>query len=726
MENKIAFIICVNNMQYYEECLRYIQELTVPEGYSTDVLCIQEADSMTEGYNGGMQASDAKYKVYLHQDTFILNRNFICDIVRIFTKDENIGMIGVLGAEKLPPDANCYLSWNVGDIVGYDGRATMDTDFLMQSSEQEWMDTEAIDGLIMVTQYDIPWREDILDGWDFYDISQSLEMRRRGYKVVVPYQETPWCYHDCGCPKLKNYDFYRKKMLQEYPEIFSGSVDEQKAKEQSDRQKKMEAVSKELLQLLVSGQYASLLEIVGKMREKCFQNTEIREVMNLMEIYAIESESVSGIHSEWFCLQNWQKLREYYNWVRHVVLRIEYEREDERAAELKRMVETGRVSRDAIRKISAVCLKDSWKVYPYLLKEEKEEPLVSVVIPVYNGENVIGSALESILAQTYGNMEIIVVDDASTDSSREKILEYKDSRIKPVFLEKNHHICYAGNVGFEQATGKYVALIGHDDLWRADKLEKQVSFLEEHPLYGLCFTWVNIVDEQGNIVNKENFNFYHTFNTDNLGAKRWNRKLIVENNMFCAPSVCIRRELLQKTGYYRYALVQLQDYDLWVRMFGETEVYLLQERVTYYRKFTEKGKNLSEVSAETLARDSHERQWIHDAYMRKLSSERFIEIFREDMKNPDASSEKEILCEKAFFLWNRGNCFAERWFIELLEDAECRDIFEKKYQFELKDFYKMNMKSLFFDETIVETARRQQQIIKEYQEKWKEMGECKS
>ena len=78
MDNKkIAFIICVNNMQYYEECLRYIQELEVPDGYSTDILCIQEADSMTQGYNGGMQASDAKYKVYLHQDTFILNRNFI-------------------------------------------------------------------------------------------------------------------------------------------------------------------------------------------------------------------------------------------------------------------------------------------------------------------------------------------------------------------------------------------------------------------------------------------------------------------------------------------------------------------------------------------------------------------------------------------------------------------------------------------------------------------------
>lgn len=727
-DRKIAFIICVNNMQYYEECVRYIQELDVPEGYCTDILCIQEADSMTQGYNGGMQASDAKYKVYLHQDTFILNRSFINDIVKIFCEDESIGMIGVLGANKLPSDANCYLSWNIGNIEAYNGKAAIDTDFFVQSREQKWSAVEAIDGLIMVTQYDIPWREDVFDGWDFYDVSQSLEMKRHGYKVVIPYQETPWCYHDCGCSKLKKYDYYRERAIREYPETFLGNVDLQEVVRKTSYQEELEAVAKELIELFISHQFAKLNEIAQKMREKWFLNTDIREVMNLMEMYTLESASVSGIHSEWFEMRDWNQILEYYRWVRFVVLRIEYEREDERAAQLKELVKAGRISRDAIRKVSAVSMKDSWKVYPYLLREDREEPLVSVVVPTYNGEAVLGAALDSILGQTYRNLEVIVVDDASTDSTREKILAYRDSRIKSIFLEKNHHICYAGNVGFENASGKYVALIGHDDQWRMDKIEKQIAFLEEHPNYNLCVTWTNIIDEHGIDRNKENYDSYTKFNADNLGADQWCRSIMLNGNSFCAPSACIRSEVLKKAGYYRYALVQLQDYDLWLRMLQEGEAYVLQERLTYYRRFNETGKNISELNIKTRTRDAHEKQWIHNFYIKNMSSERYIRIFGEDLKNSNASSEKEILCEKAFFLWEHGNCYAEDWFIQLFEDEECRAILELEYQFEMKDFYKMNQEPMLFDGAIVEMLQAKQQIISGYEEKMAELGAstCKS
>ena len=67
-EKQIAFIICADNAQYYNECVWYIEHLVIPEGYSIDVLCIQEAESMAEGYNAGMQASNAKYKVYMRQE----------------------------------------------------------------------------------------------------------------------------------------------------------------------------------------------------------------------------------------------------------------------------------------------------------------------------------------------------------------------------------------------------------------------------------------------------------------------------------------------------------------------------------------------------------------------------------------------------------------------------------------------------------------------------------
>jgi glycosyltransferase involved in cell wall biosynthesis len=713
-QHKIAFIICANNALYYDECVRYINDLNIPEGLCTDIICIQEADSMTQGYNAGMQASDAKYKVYLHQDTFILNRNFIKDMLQIFSSDISIGLLGVLGIPQLPSDVNCHLCKKVGNIIKYDGHTIMDTDFLLQRQDQNWQEVEAIDGLLMATQYDIPWREDFLDGWDFYDISQSLEMKRHGYKVVVPYQKETWCYHNCGCPNLQKYDYYRKKMLLEYPEVFNGTVDWEIVRHEVENAQKIEDLKNEMLKLLTQHQYKTLIESAEKAREKNFLNTELREISNLMEIYGLEKTNIRPIHSEWFEYTDWLQIKEYYNWVRFVVLRIEYGYEDERIAEIKELIKNGRVSRDAIRKISAVSLKDTYKVYEQLLKEEWEEPLVSVIIPVHNAEDVIENTLDSVLNQSYQNMEVIIVDDASTDSSREKIEAYEDSRLKKIFLETNHHVCYSGNIGFENATGKYIALIGHDDCWRADKLEKQISFLEEHPSYGLTFTWVNIIDENGENKNVENDIFYKTFRNDNFKKEYWNRRLIVKGNSFCAPSACIRSDILKRTGIYRYALVQLQDYDLWLRILRETEVYTIQEKLTYYRRFTQAGKNVSDMNEKAKARDYHEKQWIQETYVKNLSSEEFTQIFNDDMKNKNVCDEKEILCEKAFFLWNMGNCFAEKWFIELLEDMECQKILEEKYNFKLTDFYEMNTEPMLFDQTIVGIVKQQQLIIRNY------------
>lgn len=713
-QHKIAFIICANNALYYDECVRYINDLNIPEGLCTDIICVQEADSMTQGYNAGMQASDAKYKVYLHQDTFILNRNFIKDMLQVFSSDISIGLLGVLGIPQLPSDVNWHLCKKVGNIIKYDGHTIMDTDFLLQRQDQNWQEVEAIDGLLMATQYDIPWREDFLDGWDFYDISQSLEMKRHGYKVVVPYQKETWCYHNCGCPNLQKYDYYRKKMLLEYPEVFNGTVDWEIVRHEVENAQKIEDLKNEMLKLLTQHQYKTLIESAEKAREKNFLNTELREISNLMEIYGLEKTNIRPIHSEWFEYTDWLQIKEYYNWVRFVVLRIEYGYEDERIAEIKELIKNGRVSRDAIRKISAVSLKDTYKVYEQLLKEEWEEPLVSVIIPVHNAEDVIENTLDSVLNQSYQNMEVIIVDDASTDSSREKIEAYEDSRLKKIFLETNHHVCYSGNIGFENATGKYIALIGHDDCWRADKLEKQISFLEEHPSYGLTFTWVNIIDENGENKNVENDIFYKTFRNDNFKKEYWNRRLIVKGNSFCAPSACIRSDILKRTGIYRYALVQLQDYDLWLRILRETEVYTIQEKLTYYRRFTQAGKNVSDMNEKAKARDYHEKQWIQETYVKNLSSEEFTQIFNDDMKNKNVCDEKEILCEKAFFLWNMGNCFAEKWFIELLEDMECQKILEEKYNFKLTDFYEMNTEPMLFDQTIVGIVKQQQLIIRNY------------
>ena len=213
-EKEICFIICSNHQMYTEECLYYITCLNIPEGFSIDILTVEGAKSMAAGYNEAMQCSKAKYKVYLHQDTFIVNPNFIQDFLDIFQSDELIGMIGMIGAPKLPQSGimwegercGAIYSWHIYEMI------------LMQLGNTSLTEVEVIDGLLMITQYDIPWREDLFDKWDFYDCAQSKEFERYGYKLVVPAMKQPWCLHDTGFINQENYEEERLKFLKEYKE----------------------------------------------------------------------------------------------------------------------------------------------------------------------------------------------------------------------------------------------------------------------------------------------------------------------------------------------------------------------------------------------------------------------------------------------------------------------------------------------------------------------------
>lgn len=210
---KICFIMCVNNQEYADEAMYFINRLIVLEGYTIDVLTVEAASSMTSGYNEAMQASDAKYKVYLHQDVMIVERNFISKILDIFS-NEKIGMLGMAGAISLDDSKVMWNSKRVGSI--YNGNAYGMKEWLIGKVDAAYQSVEAIDGLLMATQYDISWREDIFKRWDFYDVSQSFEFRKAGYEVVVPRMDKPWCIHDGGFMNLKYYYEERNKFIGEY------------------------------------------------------------------------------------------------------------------------------------------------------------------------------------------------------------------------------------------------------------------------------------------------------------------------------------------------------------------------------------------------------------------------------------------------------------------------------------------------------------------------------
>ena len=214
-DQEFCFIICTNNAVYAQECIHYINHLYVPDGIQVNVLTVEEAKSLTSAYNEAMQCSRAKYKVYLHHDTFIINRDFISDCLRIFGTDPRIGMIGNVGVEKMPSTG---VMWDADRYGMLYEQHIYETKLLANAFSQEfpYMEVDAIDGFLMVTQYDIPWREDLFCKWDFYDCSQSMEFKRKGYRVVVPWMNEPWCVHDCGFINLQNYDGEKEKFIAEY------------------------------------------------------------------------------------------------------------------------------------------------------------------------------------------------------------------------------------------------------------------------------------------------------------------------------------------------------------------------------------------------------------------------------------------------------------------------------------------------------------------------------
>lgn len=212
-ENKICFITCINDEIKHQKMLGYFTKLEVPADFETEVVTITERGGMAAGYNQGMQSSDAKYKVYVTQDTLITNRYFIRDVIKIFNQDKSIGIIGVLGTEIIPTSAICEQTQNrMGKIKEINSEKILS----WKNPENLYGKVQAIDGVLMITQYDIPWREDIFAGEYYYDLAQSIEFARKNYHSIVVRQEEPWCIANYSNFKNDSYEEDRNLFLDEY------------------------------------------------------------------------------------------------------------------------------------------------------------------------------------------------------------------------------------------------------------------------------------------------------------------------------------------------------------------------------------------------------------------------------------------------------------------------------------------------------------------------------
>lgn len=204
------------------------------------------------------------------------------------------------------------------------------------------------------------------------------------------------------------------------------------------------------------------------------------------------------------------------------------------------------------------------------------QPVVSVVMPVYNAEAYVGEAIESILAQTFDNFELIILDDGSTDRSGQVLKQYqqRDARIK-IISRENRGLVATLNEGIECSTGRYIARMDADDIALPERFSKQVEFLETHPDYVVVGSRVLLIDPEGLPI--------CPFSTLTEHEAIDSAHMEGESGAICHPASMLRRDMLQKVGGYRQEMKYSEDFDLFLRLAEVGKVANLPHILLKYR-----------------------------------------------------------------------------------------------------------------------------------------------
>lgn len=196
-----------------------------------------------------------------------------------------------------------------------------------------------------------------------------------------------------------------------------------------------------------------------------------------------------------------------------------------------------------------------------------ESPKVSIVLPTYNGSKYIQQSINSCLNQSYQNIELIIVDDGSTDGTSEIISSYKDDRVKYLRHEKNNGLPHALNTGFSDATGDYLTWTSDDNLYAEVAIEKMLSFLK---YYHSHFVYCDFYKFKDN-------------DLDNKIMIKLPDRVALENGNTIGPCFLYSREVMKVIGKYDPQTALAEDYDYWIRVSRRFPMSHLKEAVYFYR-----------------------------------------------------------------------------------------------------------------------------------------------
>lgn len=226
-------------------------------------------------------------------------------------------------------------------------------------------------------------------------------------------------------------------------------------------------------------------------------------------------------------------------------------------------------------------------------------PLVSIIIPSYNMGGLVVRAVESVLNQTYKEIEIIVVDDGSTDDTRLQLEPYKE-RITYLY-KTNGGVCSARNAGLRQAKGEYLGLLDSDDCYMPEKVQRCLDFLQKNTDYGFVHTDIYFVDRDGEVLGRSN----HP-KSRHIG---WITDKLLMGNFIANPTNFFRRECYERCGGYEEALFPPGDWDLWLRI---SRYY----KIGYIDMPLSKYSVISNSCFNDLERTRREEKWVLDNFFK--------------------------------------------------------------------------------------------------------------
>lgn len=319
-------------------------------------------------------------------------------------------------------------------------------------------------------------------------------------------------------------------------------------------------------------------------------------------------------------------------------------------------------------------------------------PKISVIISAYNHEKFITKALESVLAQSFTDFEILIIDDNSLDNTANKIKQFNDARIIFHKNHKNHGMSLNTNLMLKQAQGEYIAILNSDDYWHQDKLQKQLDFLERNPNYGACLSLAEIVDENNKIITNAKNN---PFKALDLQANQMIREFFYHSNFLCYPSALIRKQLFLDIQGLNCAYLILLDADLWLKILCHGKnIKILPEKLTFFR-ILDNEKNLSADNPAKIISYDLENTRICQNFTKIKNYQDFVAIFPEYKEIALANKNLEgyfyliDLCFKKIFFQNtKEHKNIRNFIIEFIHQKTATDPdFFVKLQQELKIDY---------------------------------------